>query len=272
MPMNKRKINLDQVQIARSCSNDWESLTGNDRVRFCGECNKNVYNFTAMTRSEAENLIRETAGNICARIIRDVEGFVVTAKSPIGLNLIPLRASKIASAVVATALSVSSVSAKPQPHNGVNIVQQADQESKNKAEVAADQKENSATLKGTVFDTAKAVIVGAEVKVINKNTSIEYYSKTGEDGTFVFPEIPLGSYIIEVTSIGFKKYVLEGYNLRANKKVQLDMALQVGTMGGPLLIDPAKLDPSVIPADLLRPIGPKETGKRTGIQSKKKKN
>jgi hypothetical protein len=45
---------LDQIKIASPCSADWDRMEGTDRVRFCGECKKNVFNLSAMTRRDAE--------------------------------------------------------------------------------------------------------------------------------------------------------------------------------------------------------------------------
>src|SRR5262249_10788550 len=39
---------LDNVRIASPCHARWEDMVGNDRARFCGQCRKNVYNFSAM--------------------------------------------------------------------------------------------------------------------------------------------------------------------------------------------------------------------------------
>ena len=48
---------LDNLRIAAPCSASWDRMLGDDRVRHCGDCNKNVYNLSGMTRDEAEALI-----------------------------------------------------------------------------------------------------------------------------------------------------------------------------------------------------------------------
>ena len=42
---------LDQIKIASPCSADWERMEGTDRVRFCAECKKNVFNLSAIFQS-----------------------------------------------------------------------------------------------------------------------------------------------------------------------------------------------------------------------------
>jgi hypothetical protein len=70
---------LDNLRIASPCTENWESMPGDARVRHCGSCSQNVYNLSEMTRDEAEALLRETAGNLCARYYRRHDGTVMTA-------------------------------------------------------------------------------------------------------------------------------------------------------------------------------------------------
>src|SRR6267142_5668090 len=70
---------LDRISIAAPCSADWDSMPGSDRVRHCGQCNKNVYNLSEMTRRQAEALIREKEGQLCARLYRRADGTILTS-------------------------------------------------------------------------------------------------------------------------------------------------------------------------------------------------
>ncbi len=56
-----------RLRVASPCPADWNAMQGDDRVRFCGQCVKNVYNLSAMTHAEAEDLIREKEGKLCVR-------------------------------------------------------------------------------------------------------------------------------------------------------------------------------------------------------------
>ena len=77
---------LDDVRIASPCSAAWDQMRGDDRVRFCAECGKHVYNLSALSRTEAEALIREKEGRLCARIYRRRDGTVLTDNCPVGLR------------------------------------------------------------------------------------------------------------------------------------------------------------------------------------------
>src|SRR5262245_30602687 len=46
--LRRRGAGLARLRIASPCSADWDEMTGDDRVRFCGRCRKNVYNLSEM--------------------------------------------------------------------------------------------------------------------------------------------------------------------------------------------------------------------------------
>jgi hypothetical protein len=70
---------LEQIRIASPCDVPWDSMRGDDRIRFCRNCRQNVYNVEAMTRAEAERLISAREGRVCVRMLRRPDGTVVTA-------------------------------------------------------------------------------------------------------------------------------------------------------------------------------------------------
>jgi hypothetical protein len=87
----KLPLLLDNVRIATPCSADWDEMAGDARVRFCGKCEKNVYNVSAMTRDEAEALIRDKEGRLCIRMYQRKDGTVITADCPVGVRRARLR-------------------------------------------------------------------------------------------------------------------------------------------------------------------------------------
>jgi hypothetical protein len=56
------------LRISSPCPLSWESLSGNDRVRFCAKCKLNVYNLAAMTEEQAIKVVQETEGRLCVRL------------------------------------------------------------------------------------------------------------------------------------------------------------------------------------------------------------
>lgn len=97
--MMRKRSPLENIKIASPCSQDWNSMTGNDRQRFCGACELNVYNLSGMTRNEAERLIMSAEGRLCVRFFRRADGTVITQDCPVGWARIKKRATIMISAV-----------------------------------------------------------------------------------------------------------------------------------------------------------------------------
>lgn len=83
---------LEDIRVATPCSADWDDMTGDARVRFCGKCEKNVYNLSAMTREEGEALVRQKEGRLCVRLYQRKDGTVITSDCPVGVRRQRLRA------------------------------------------------------------------------------------------------------------------------------------------------------------------------------------
>lgn len=83
-PSHRRRP-IDSIRIAAPCSMGWDDMRGDDKRRFCGQCNKHVYNFIAMSEDEIAELIAETEGRFCGRLYRRKDGTILTADCPVGL-------------------------------------------------------------------------------------------------------------------------------------------------------------------------------------------
>jgi hypothetical protein len=75
---------LPQVRVASPCSASWDEMAGDERVRFCLLCQKNVYNLSAMSAAEAEALVRATEARLCVRFYRRADGTILTEDCPVG--------------------------------------------------------------------------------------------------------------------------------------------------------------------------------------------
>ncbi|HXD29550.1 MAG TPA: hypothetical protein VN643_00440 [Pyrinomonadaceae bacterium] len=96
---------LDNVHVASPCNVDWDQMTGNERARFCGQCNLNVYNLSSMSRAEAEYLIANNEGRLCVRYFRRKDGSILTKDCPVGLRAIKRRLSYISRAVASAVIT-----------------------------------------------------------------------------------------------------------------------------------------------------------------------
>jgi len=77
---------LDNIRIATPCSAEWAKMTGDERVRACGDCKKNVYNLSDMTRDEAQALIIEKEGKLCVRYFQRTDGTILLKDCVIGIK------------------------------------------------------------------------------------------------------------------------------------------------------------------------------------------
>src|SRR5207302_9939570 len=92
---------LANVSVVAPCPADWDNMIGGDRVRFCRQCQLNVYNLSAMSRYEAESLIARTEGRLCVRFFRRKDGSILTDNCPVGLRALKRRMSRIKQSIVA---------------------------------------------------------------------------------------------------------------------------------------------------------------------------
>ena len=82
--MSKFDSPLENIRIASPCSTSWDEMYGDDRKRFCGDCELNVYNLSGMTRDEAEALVTNADGRLCVRYYQRADGSIITQDCPIG--------------------------------------------------------------------------------------------------------------------------------------------------------------------------------------------
>src|SRR5262249_37506717 len=64
----------------------WDSMVGDERTRFCGQCQKNVYNVSSMSSEEAESFLRSAGGEACIRLYRRADGTVLTSDCSVGVR------------------------------------------------------------------------------------------------------------------------------------------------------------------------------------------
>ena len=80
---------------------------GDERVRHCAECNLNVYNLSAMTERQVQELIEDSRGKrLCTRFYRRADGTILTQDCPWSLRALKRRASRIAAAMLAAMMSL----------------------------------------------------------------------------------------------------------------------------------------------------------------------
>ena len=207
--------NISTVRIASPCSADWDSMAGNDRQRFCSQCQKNVYNISAMTRREANRLLAQEEGGICARLYRRADGTVLTEDCPVGWNALKRRVSRVAGLALSSGLALyGSAFAQSPP---IPIQSQAAQP--------------KGGVFGVVTDVTGAPITMARVRLIEITQGIEFTGSTNSMGAYRIEGIPAGVYRRSIQAPGFN---LDRQDMFVSGLVAIQQAttLAVGTTGG----------------------------------------
>ena len=95
------------------------------------------------------------------------------------------------------------------------------------APAAATAQVTTGTLVGTVHDPG-GIVPGAPVTVreVNRGTSNSFV--TDETGSYTAPFLSPGTYTVEVSIPGFKKWIRDGVVLQVNQRARVDVTLEVG--------------------------------------------
>ena len=99
-------------------------------------------------------------------------------------------------------------------------------------------------IRGTVTDPSGGAVTGAKLQLTNEANGTQRDTESGANGEYIFLEVPVGTYQIEVSQKGFKKYLRKGLVVNLNEVVGLDTPLQLGgstetveVTGAPPLVD-----------------------------------
>jgi hypothetical protein len=84
-------------------------------------------------------------------------------------------------------------------------------------------------IRGTVTDQSGATVTAAKVVITNQANGSQRDTETGTNGEYMFLEVPVGTYEIEINQTGFKKYLRKGIAVDLNQILTVDVILQVGT-------------------------------------------
>jgi hypothetical protein len=71
------------IQIASPCKERWETMVGDERVRHCSRCDRDVFNLSALTAEEVQKLLADRGVRRCVRFYRRHDGTMLTADCPV---------------------------------------------------------------------------------------------------------------------------------------------------------------------------------------------
>jgi Carboxypeptidase regulatory-like domain len=94
------------------------------------------------------------------------------------------------------------------------------------ATVAAAQGGATGAISGTVEDVTGAVVVGAQVQIINQDTgAVARTMKTGANGAFVAPLLPVATYTVKITGTGLGEANFKDIAVRITETTRLTVKL-----------------------------------------------
>lgn len=93
---------LDAITIPTPCDVPWGEMRGDNRSRLCGQCQRQVFDLSAISSTEATELLRDPTNRPCVRLYRRPDGRVLTADCPVGLRARVWRGLRRRSAWVAS--------------------------------------------------------------------------------------------------------------------------------------------------------------------------
>lgn len=229
--MSKKSF-IDSVKVGDPCSEKWEEMSGNDRIRFCSHCSKSVSNLSAITRKQASRLVRSSDGKICIRYIKNpVDQRPMFAEQ---LLQITRRSPSFTAGIMSASLALSTMAygqSAPAPERASPVVtlQERNRESDESTdrEIAADPTLGS--IEGFVLDQSGRPVSDVEVMIVGAGEESDTENTTtDEKGRYRFEELEAGTYVIRIgSSSGLMKKVAraiplaEGQNHFQNIYVRL---------------------------------------------------
>src|ERR1700693_2292398 len=87
----------------------------------------------------------------------------------------------------------------------------------------------TATILGVAKDTSGGVLPIATITVTNVDTGLTRTVKTGDDGAFRLPELPVGHYEVKGEHAGFKTETRKGITLEVTDQAVINLTFEVGS-------------------------------------------
>jgi hypothetical protein len=211
---------LHNLTIPSPCTADWNSMVGNDQVRFCEHCSLDVHNLSVMTRNQAQRLVARSNGRLCVRYHSDSRGKPLTLPLAQKLHRINRRVSRIAAGAFGATLSITSA-----------VVQNSASAQQSVYPPNATQQNPrwnpGSSLVGTVKDQNGALIPAATIFLSNTELQVALYASTGLDGQFKIENLQAAVYRLRIEAPGFAADETEGLYLQANGEIRVDRTLKV---------------------------------------------
>ena len=217
----------NRFQIPSPCTEDWDSMIGNDQIRFCSHCQKSVHDFSSMSTKQIKKLVAQSGGRLCIRYRPIVPKPIITPAQT--LYKIGRRTSRIAASAFSASLGLSSAMAatvisKPSINPSPSAVVSATVGTQTLVD------DDSGSLEGVIFDPKGAAIPGARVTIVNAGSKESLTSYADGNGHYEFKDLKAGIYNLNVEATGFAVSDLPRIPVRGHDKNRIDQTLSIAAV------------------------------------------
>jgi Carboxypeptidase regulatory-like domain/Ankyrin repeats (3 copies) len=217
----------NRFEITSPCTEDWDSMVGNDQIRFCTHCQRSVHDFSRMSRKEIRRLVAKSNGRFCVRYSKvNPPPALAPARA---LYKIGRRTSMIAASAFSASLSltnavaghpISSQNAGSYPIATVAAALVFDTELRG----------GTGSIYGMIFDPNGAAIPGATVSLTHVETREVVVAVSDGSGAYKFTSVAEGTYNLKVEATGFAASDVPMITLRANDNNRIDQTLSIAAI------------------------------------------
>src|SRR5262245_30161988 len=92
-------------------------------------------------------------------------------------------------------------------------------------------------LSGTVLDSSGAVLPGATVTVTSEQTNQVQTAVTGDTGAFLFPQVLVGTYKVDISLQGFRSATFTKVSIAVGQEYALTARLELGNINGNVSVE-----------------------------------
>jgi hypothetical protein len=182
---------LSRVRVWSPCNQDWNTMRGNDKVRFCDHCAKHVHDLSEMTPEAALELVERSEGRLCVRFIPNSDGspHVKDDVEPLtgGFRMPQLR---LAAGVLAAALTGGMASAGTIPAPPDAVVSSPAR--------PVHPLSGTGLVDLTVTVAPNIRYVNLPAKLVSEETGETWRTVSDSDGHIRFADVPFGKYRVEI--------------------------------------------------------------------------
>jgi len=214
-----------QFEITSPCTENWDAMIGNDRVRFCSHCQLSVHDLSQLNKKQIRRLILKSKGRLCVRYSSLNPRPTVTPVRV--LHKIGRRTSMIAASAFSATLGLSgAMAASNVSRNELNPPHLRNS-------ISATSSTNSfvdggtAAVYGVIFDPAGAVIPSATITIINAENNVVVMAYTDDIGQYRLTGLEPGTYNLKIEAGGFAPSDVPRITLRANDNNRVDQTLSI---------------------------------------------